>query len=62
MVWKNGTPMIFKDSAPATDSNEFHFDASNSKITLGTAAATGDRYKVYIQAGDAEAETVEITI
>ena len=59
-VWKNGTPMIYVSGTPS--GNQFTFDASNNKITLGTNAATNDKYKVYIKAGDAEAETVEITI
>lgn len=59
-VWKNGTPMIYTSSTPT--GNQFKFDASNNKIILGTGAESGQKYKVYIQAGDAEAETKEITI
>ena len=58
-VWKNGVELTKATGTPAD--GQFKFDTSG-KITLGTAAATGETYKVYIQAGDADAETESCTI
>ena len=48
-------------TTPAAD-GDFTLDGANAKITLYTAAVSGDKYKITIKAGDAPAETVTITI
>lgn len=53
-VWKGDGLLIF--------GTDYTFDASNHKIVLTTAAATGETYKIQIQAGDAAAETISVTV
>ena len=49
------------NSTPAAD-GDFTLDGSNSKITLYTAAVSGERYEITINAGDAPAKTITVDI
>lgn len=59
MVWKNGVKQVY-DASAADVANKFTF--SGGTITLGEAAAAGDKYTIMVKAGDAPAETVTIVI
>ena len=59
-VWKNGVQLAKADNA--TSDGQFQFDATNNKIILGSNAKTGEKYQVYIKAGDAPAETFTVTV
>lgn len=51
-VWKNGVLLTYD-----TDYT-YNYNNPRARITLAEAAKTGDNFKVYIQSGDAAAETV----
>ena len=57
-VLKNGIVLTKVDSAPTDGQYSF----ATGTITLGTNAASGDVYSITIQAGDAAAETITVTI
>ena len=57
-VLKNGIALTKVDSAPV----DGQFSFATGTITLGTNAASGDVYIITIQAGDAAAETIKITV
>jgi hypothetical protein len=56
-VTKNSTPLGY-NATPATG----QFSFADGVITFYDDITTGDTYKIYVQAGDAEAEEVTITI
>ena len=56
-VTKNGTPLEYNASLGAGQ-----FSYANGVITLGDDIVTGQTYKIYVQAGDAEAEEVTVTV
>ncbi len=59
-VWKNGVEQNYLDT-PAAD-KDFKFDTSTGKLVFFTAPAAGETYRIWIQAGDAVAETIVQTL